>query len=268
MFVTMQNSLLQNQYVRGLIVLALIGLVGALGAYTYFTFKQAKGAYTGAVTITATGEGEVFAKPDIGSFTFMVQTEGVDATEAQNKNAAAMEQITKYLTGAGVAEADIKTDGYQLSPKYRYENTPCVFNSYCPPSEPIQDGFEVFQNVTVKVRDLATAGNLISGVGDQGATNISSLQFTIDDESALKDDARLKAIEDARTKGEAIAASLGMKIVKVVGFYEEGDGGMPMPYAKVEMMGAMDSAAPARDAVLPTGENTITSRVSVTYELK
>lgn len=263
----MQNSLLQNNVVRGLIVLALVGLVCALGAYTYFTLKQAKGAYDGAVTITATGEGEVFAKPDIGSFTFTVQTDGTDATEAQNKNVEAMGKITKYLTEAGVAEADIKTDNYQLNPKYRYDNKPCVMGSYCPPGEPIPDGFEVFQGVTVKVRDLTKAGNLIGGVGEQGATNISSLQFTIDDESSLQAEARLKAIEDAKKQGEAIAASLGMRVVKVVGFYEDGLG-VPMPYAKMETMDSYAAGAPVRDAVLPVGENTVISRVSVTYELR
>ncbi len=262
----MQNSFMQNQYVRGLVVLGLVGIVTALGAYTYLTMKQAKGTYTGTTSISVTGEGEVLAKPDIGAFTFTVQTEGADATAAQNQNADVMEAIVGYLTEAGVAEADIKTEYYNLNPKYRYEDRPCAFGSYCPPSEPIQDGFEVMQNVMVKVRALDTAGALIGGVGERGATNISSLSFTIDDESSLKDEARTKAIEDAKAKAQVIADSLGMKLGKLVGFYENGDEGFY--YGKGGDM--MESAAPmaARDAVLPMGENTIMSNVTLSYELE
>lgn len=263
----MENSLLQNKNIRTLVVIALIGLVGALGSYTYLTLKQAKGTYTGVTTISVTGEGEIFAKPDIGSFSFTVQATGTDATAAQNKNTEAMDAIVSYLKEAGVAENDIKTDYYNLNPKFRYEQRPCMMGGYCPPSDPIPDGFDVMQNVTVKVRALDTAGKLIAGVGEKGATNISSLQFTIDDESVLKDQARTEAIDNAKEKAQALADSLGMKLGKIVGFYE--NEGMPMPmYAGGAMMERAASAPmKAMDAVVPTGENTIKSNVSISYEL-
>ncbi len=258
---------MQNKYVRGLLVLALVGVVAALAAYTYLTLKMAEGTYTGETSISVTGEGEVLAKPDIGAFTFTVQTEGADATAAQNQNSEVMAAIMGYLTEAGVAEADIKTEYYNLNPKYRYEDKPCAFGSYCPPSEPIQDGFEVMQNVQVKVRALDTAGGLIGGVGERGATNISSLSFTIDDESELKDEARTLAIEDAKAKAQVIADSLGKELGKLVGFYENGDDAYY--YGKGgDMMEARAVGAPAMDAVLPAGENTIMSNVTLSYELK
>jgi len=263
----MQNSIFQNQYVRGLIILALLGVVGALTSYTYFTLKQAGGVYSGKTTISVSGKGEVLAKPDISSFTFTVQTNGADAITAQNENAEVMEAIVSYLKEKGVAETDIKNENYSLNPKYRYEERPCAFSSYCPPTDPIQDGFEVYQNVLVKVRAIDTAGELIGGVGEKGAMNISSLQFTIDDESSLQDEARAAAITDAREKAEGIADSLGMKLGKMVGFYEEGNA--PMYYGgdtSMESAVAMDSKV--INAVLPTGENKIMSTVSLTFELE
>lgn len=262
----MEQSFFQNKNVRMLGTLVLIGAVAALGAYTYLTLKQAKGTYTGATTINVSGEGEVLAKPDIGAFTFTVQTEGADAVAAQNQNATVMDAVVAYLKEQGVAETDIKTENYTLNPKYRYEERVCAFGGYCPPSEPIPDGFEVYQNVKVKVRDLAKAGTLIGGVGEKGATNISSLEFTIDDETALRDEARADAIADAKAKAEVIAENLGMELGKLVGFYEN----EAMPYYGGyggDMM-AREMAAPAMDAVLPMGENTITANVTLTYELK
>jgi uncharacterized protein YggE len=263
----MQNSLFQNQYVRGLVVLALIGVVSALTAYTYFTLKQAGGIYSGNTTISVSGEGEVVAKPDIGTFTFTVQSEGVDAKVAQAANAAVMGPVMAYLKEKGVEEKDIKTDAISLNPKYRYEERPCLYNSYCPQGDPIEDGFEVYQNVTVTVRNIDASGEVIGGLGELGISNLSGLQFMIDDTSIFKDEARTAAIEDAKQKAQGIADSLDMKLGKMVGFYEEGN--EPMYYGgdmRMESAEAMDGKA--MNAVLPTGENKVMSTVSLTFELE
>jgi uncharacterized protein YggE len=120
----------------------------------------------------------------------------------------------------------------------------------------------------VKVRELDRAGEFISGVGERGATKISNLQFTIDDEEALQAEARSLAITDARDKADALAADLGLRVYKVVGFYEQ-EGGY-YPYMERSMM-AMDSAeglGGGMAPVLPAGENEVVSNVNITYELR
>jgi uncharacterized protein YggE len=254
-----------KEYVHVLLTIILIGVIIALAAYSYYTLKQSEGVYTGAAVITVQGEGEVFAVPDLGQFSFSVMTEGATATEAQNKSAESMNAVITYLKDAGVAENDIKTENYYLNPKYRYETAVCTFN-YCPPSNPVIDGYEVSQMVVVKVRDLAKSGELISGVGENGATNISGLSFTIDDESVIKAQAREKAIADAKVKAEKLAKDLGVRIVRMTGYWEEQGGYYPM-YERAyggDMMNASAMVAPD----MPIGENTIKSSVSITYEVK
>jgi len=255
-------------YVRLLVVLALAGLVASFGAYTYQTMKTAKYQYMGPTTINVRGEGEVFAKPDIGSFSFSVRAEGEDAAVAQTKSAEAINAILAYLKEAGVEEKDVKTTNYNLYPTYNYgESRVCPWGQYCPPVDPVIDGYEVSQTVTVKVRDLDKSGDLISGVSGKGATDISGLSFTIDDESSLKAEARELAIAEAKEKAKQLADDLGVRIVRMVGFYEEE--GYPMPYyggyGGMEMSMSKDAmVAPS----MPTGENTITSTVNITYEIK
>src|SRR5690606_4534245 len=106
----------------------------------------------GLTTISVRGEGEVMARPDIGTFSFSVMAEGADATAAQNDSATKINAITDHLKGAGIEERDIKTSSYNLNPKYRYETRPCPVNTYCPPGNPVIDGYEVSQTITVKVR--------------------------------------------------------------------------------------------------------------------
>lgn len=259
------KSFFGKEYVQVLLTIILIGIVVALAAYTYYTLRQSEGVYTGAAVITVQGEGEVMARPDIGEFSFSVMAEGADAAEAQTKSAESINAVLAYLGEAGVEEKDIKTENYYLNPKYRYEETFC-YQSYCPPGEQIIDGYEVSQSVTVKVRDLDKSGELISGVGEQGATNISSLQFTIDDESAIKAEAREKAIADAQEKAQKLAESLDVRIIRMTGFWED-QGSYPMydrAYGGADM--AMESASVAPQ--MPTGENSVMSTVSITYEVK
>ncbi len=260
------KSFFEKGYVQALLTLILVGAVLSLGAYAHLTLKEARGVYLGDASISVSGTGEVLAKPDVGNFSFAVKAEEETASEAQEKSAEAINGILGFLKESGVEEKDIKTQYYNLNPNYRYEERVCAFNTYCPPGERVIDGYVVSQNVSIKVHDLESAGDLISGVGERGATNISSLNFTIDDETVLQAEARAKAIAEAKEKAGQLAEDLGMKIVRIISFSEGGAGN----YYKYESRAmAMDGAV--EDSIspqLPVGENTITSNVNITFELR
>lgn len=257
---------------QGLYMRRIIGTVGimaivALGAYTYGTIKQAKYMYNGPTTISVQGMGEVFATPDIASFSFTVQAQEADATSAQNKASESMDAILAYLNEMGVEEKDVKTSYYNLNPRYEYDEVVCT-QWGCPPrGEPRIIGYQVSQNVTVKVRDTEKAGEIVSGVGDKGAQNVSGLSFTIDDEEVLKSEAREKAIADAKEKAQVLADNLGVKIVRMNGYWED-EGGYPKYYGMGGDMAMSESAVAPRAAELPMGENIIRSTVSISYEIR
>jgi uncharacterized protein YggE len=247
--------------------IALVGAIAALGSYAYYTLKQSEGVYTGATTINVQGEGEVQVKPDLGMFSFSVMAEGKEATEAQTKSAEKINAIIAAMKEGGVEEKDIKTQNYNLAPKYKYTDVACAWGQYCPPSNPVIDGYEVSQMVEIKVRDLAKAGDLISKAGEKGATNMSNLQFTVDDEKVAKAEARAKAIADAKQKAEALAKDLDVKLVRMTSFYEEQNGGYPMYGYGGDMMAkaeSFDAIAPQ----MPLGENEIKVIVNLSYEVK
>ncbi len=263
----MNGTFFSSTYNRVLGTLALVGLVAALGAYAYYTLKQAEYLYMGPTTISVVGEGEVLKVPDIGQFTFTVTASAPDATAAQNDAAKRNNDIIAYLKEQGLEDRYIKTEQYSLNPKYRWEERPCVFGQICPLGEQVEDGFEVSQTVSVKVKDLAKAGDLITGVGERGATNLSGLNFTIEDEESLKAQARALAIENAKEQSEELAKQLGVRLVRMTGYYEES--GSPMPYASARPV-AMDAMAAKAEVapVLPTGEQSTISRVSLTFQVE
>lgn len=259
----------QEAYVRKIYAFVGVAAILALLTYAYVGLKGASYMYSGPTSITVEGLGEVFATPDIATFSFRVEAKENDAVSAQNKVAETMEGIEAYLAEAGVEDRDIKTTYFNLTPRYEYPNTVCNEWGYCPErGEPKLIGYEVNQSVSVKVRDIDTAGEIISNIGEKGAMNVSGLSFTIDDEEVLKADARKKAIEDARTKAEELAQNLGARIVRMNGYWEENS--YPMAYGKGGAMMDMaieESAAP-RAASLPVGENTITVSVNISYEIR
>ena len=249
-------------------IAALVGIAAtcALLAYTYLALVDARNTTESPVTISVTGEGEVFAKADIATFSFSVLAQDVTAGGAQQKSAESINKILVFLKEKGVEEKDVKTTGYYLNPRYEYPRSVCT-NGYCPPvGEAKIVGYEVSQTIEVRVRNIDDVGMLISGAGDLGATNMSGPSFTIDDDTALKEEAREKAIIDARERGEKLAQDLGVRIVRMTGYSES----EVVPYGRaggVAMMATEDSAAKIAPEI-PAGENTIATRVYISYEVR
>lgn len=249
-----------------LLIVAILTLI----SYAVVNFDQASISEPYRGSITVTGTGEVMAIPDLGQFSFTVAASGTTAQAAQAVSTETMNTLTAYLKEQGVEEKDIKTQDYNLFPKYTYVEKPCEMNTFemfCPSGESVPDGFDVSQTVTVKVRDTSKSGALLAGVGEKGATNISGLSFVVDDLEPLKAEARTKAIADAKAKAEKLASDLGVSIVRMQGFYENEGGMYPEPYyARSEMaMDTMESAGPAN---VPMGESTTKITVNLTYEIE
>jgi hypothetical protein len=262
----MESGLFNNKCGRFLGSLTLVAAIFALGSYALLNIQKSDFINPIPATISVTGSGEVLAVPDIGQFSFSVEAEGENASQAQEASGTKVNDIIAYLTSNGIEEKDIKTQNYNLYPKWRYEERICPVGSFCP-GERVQDGFAVSQSVMVKVRDTQKAGEIISGVGDLGATNISNLAFTIDDTEILKAEARTLAIEDAKEKAQTLADDLGVELVQLSSYYEEDN--RYEPYYDNRMMAMEESmGGEFGGPELPMGENSTTVRVNVTYQVK
>lgn len=262
-----------KQYFEDRKGLTLAGSV-ALGALTLFLivglFHGGKGYDRNPNeqhTITVSGVGEVSAVPDVATFSFSIMESGKSVAEAQLKADPKIKEAIKYLKDNGVNEKEIRTDGYNVNPKYEYKQAVCTPYS-CGPSSSTIVGYEVNQTITVKVKDVAKAGTLLGGVGSAGASNISGLSFTIDNEDGLKSQAREKAIEKARDQAKELAKQLGVRLGKVASFAEQSGGYYPMYYSKDAMTSERAQAAPVANPEIPTGQNKITSNVTITYQIR
>jgi hypothetical protein len=123
-------------------------------------------------------------------------------------------------------------------------------------------------NIVITVRDVHRVGDLITLGLDAGATNISGINFTIDDTSALEAEARSIAIADARNRAEKLAEGLGMTLGSPISV-GEGTAGAPGPIYGYGLKGDLGGGGVGGGApsVISPGQTTIGMQVTVIYEL-
>lgn len=214
-------------------------------------------------TISVDGEGEVSAIPDIATLSMTLSKEAATSKEAQTLLNESVTKVVSYLKEKSIEDKDVKSEYGGLTPKYSYEK---CYTYNCPVNSKIT-GYTATQTITVKVREVDNANDIRTGLAELGVTDISGPTFSIDEEEVFQDEARAKAIADAKIKAEVLAKNLGVKLGKIVSYSEGGDFYRPM-YEK-SMMDAGSAAMLSSTApVLPKGENKITSNVTVIYEIR
>lgn len=204
-------------------------------------------------TISVTGYAEIYAKPDVAQITLTVLSENKDLGIASNQNSEKMNAVISFLEESGIGGRDMKTSSYNIYPRYEYKND--YQNRYLA-------SYEVRQSLTIKIRDLDIVGDVISGATSRGANDISNLEFIIDNNELLKEQARQKAIENAKIKAQELGKDLGVSITEIIGFYESTN--TPVFAQGNSKMYSDSVAAPS----IQTGENSITSNVTIVYKIK
>lgn len=223
--------------------------LAALAAASTSAFAQQ--VQTPPPTISVTGEATVSVAPDLAQIDGGVTTEAKTAREASEANNKAMNAVLAALKGAGIAAADIQTSRLSLQP----QNAPPRPGARSPIV-----GYQASNRVTVRIRDVTKVANTIDALVTAGANDIGGIVFMVSKQSQLLDEARGKAIDDARRKAEVYAKAAHVRIGAPVSITEEGPGG-PVP------MRATFKADAAGAPVAP-GEETLRISVQVSYELK
>jgi uncharacterized protein YggE len=206
------------------------------------------------------GRGEVTASPDTALVTSGVTSQGATAREALDANTRDMAALIETLKAAGIEARDIQTSGFSVSPNYVYTDARDQ-NGYTLP--PKINGYIVSNMVTVRVRDLAILGRVLDQAVTVGANTINGVSFSVAEPSALYDQARKLAVEDAREKAELYAAAAGVELGHIVVINETPSYSPPQPY----MMRAEAADMSAASVPVETGELSFAIDVSVSWYL-
>jgi len=203
-----------------------------------------------------TVEASVESAPDMATINTGVQTRSMSAKDAMAQNATAMDKVIAALLKGGVARQDIQTSGINLSPQYDYSNR-------TDGQPPRFVGYEASNQLTVKVRKLDKAGELVDALVAAGATNINGPSFGIAEPDKLLDQARVKALKTAQDRANLYAQATGFKSARLIGVSEGGGYSPPMPV----MMAARAEMAAAPQTKIEPGQISTSISLSVQFML-
>lgn len=209
--------------------------------------------------VSVSGRGSVTYQPDEANITMGVQIDKVaKADQALTQLNEKINSVIKAIEQVGVPKENIKTQNYSLTPQYDW-----IENVQTP------GGFTASQLLVVKVVNLSENNDLVSQVIDAaskaGVNQIQGVSFDTSKLEDLKQQARLDAIADAKIKADSIADSLGVRLGKVIGWWEN-----PVSVPGVPYYGEMGAGYGGGGGapVVPGGSQEIILEVSINYEVK
>jgi uncharacterized protein YggE len=201
------------------------------------------------------GVGETTIIPDTAMISFGVSKTSPTVQEAKNQVNEITNKITQDLKNLGVEVKDIKTTDYSVNPQYDYKSNNQTIT-----------GYTVNTTIQVKLQPIDKANQAIDIVTKDGANQAGGVQFTIDDtkQKELMQEARQKAIKDAKEKAQSLADAAGIHLGRIVDIQENAQN-YPHLYYTRELMTADKTTGQAPTQLNP-GENKISTTISLSYE--
>jgi uncharacterized protein YggE len=246
-----KNKILLVVVAAAAIILASVFVPGILAGKD--TYAASEGNTENRRTMYVSGSAKVTAVPDIAYATMGVVIENADAKVAQNENAKLMDKVVKAILAAGVAEDDIKTQGYSISPKYDYNRDT---------GESKIIGYSVRNSVEVTIRNVEKTGAIIDAATEAGANLSGGIRFGLSDSEKYYKEALAKAVIVAKERAETIADALGVKLKLP---YEITETGSSYPVYVSRDYAKLDEASALTTPIEP-GTLDINASVSIKYE--
>jgi uncharacterized protein YggE len=202
--------------------------------------------------ISVTGIGEVDVTPDLAILNLGVLVQMDSLSQAQQQAASSMNAIMNVLTGFSIADKDIHTAGYSIEPVWVWKDGEYIFS-----------GYKVVNNISVKLRDMDKAGEVIDAAVEAGGEYVvvSGINFTVDDPKSYYTEARTEAMANAKEKANQLAKSAGVKVGVPISIAESNY------YESRESSAFFVGASDGNTTSISPGELTITVTVNVVYTI-
>ncbi|MDM5156274.1 SIMPL domain-containing protein [Bacillus sp. DX1.1] len=152
-------------------------------------------------TITVQGEGIVKVKPNVVVLTIGVRSDNKNVKQAQEENAIRSQQLLAALKQLGIADKDIETISYTITPQYEYIN-----------EKQLLQGYRVEHLYEITVLNVQKAGEVYDIAVTNGANVAKGLRFRVSHPNAYYQQALLQAVQHAQEKARAIASTYNLNI--------------------------------------------------------
>ncbi len=240
-------------------------VIWVLGALSHPADLLANGGVESAVaTLSVSAMGTINLQPDMAQVSLAVETAGNTFKQVQQENRQAMQQVINALVKLGIAEQQMQTASFQVTPEYA-PRPPRGSSSSNPPPNII--GYTASNMVRVEVRDLDIVGTVVDHALSAGANRFSGIQWMLRNRHPIYVKALTMASRRALEKAKALAHALGVTLVRLQSV-QEGQGAV-QPRRKPYAMSRMALAESSSDSVpLAPGEIQVHATVSLMYDIE
>lgn len=153
--------------------------------------------------VVTSGDAIVSKTPDIAFVSAGVESTQPTATAAQRDLADKAAKLIARVKALGVADKDLSTSGYSVSPNY--------VEPY-----PTLNGYRASEQLQLKWHDVNTVGKVLDAVVQEGGATQVGVGFGLADPKVAQAEARSLAIADARSRGQAMATAAGVRLGSVL----------------------------------------------------
>lgn len=205
--------------------------------------------------LSVQGEGYVEATPDVVIVDVTVSHTGKTLAEAKQHVDSIGNAVIRAADLHGIKSDDLQASKIQAAPEYDWNNGQRVLR-----------GQQVSRQFQLTLREVDRYGALIQALADAEVTQINQTRMEFSKQEQLDNAALRKAIANARTKAQEMAAAFDTRIKGVLNVSESGGGG-PRPYEMRADFAKAQMASGEGGAALQIGKQRIIKSVSAVFEL-
>lgn len=209
--------------------------------------------------ISLTGTGSVSIAPDMAIVSFGVVKEAKTARAALDENNKAMASILKAMEENGIEKKDLQTSGFNIQPKYFYPKR----KSNGEQPAPEITGYTVSNNLTIRIREIEKAGEILDLSVTLGINSGGNIQFTNSDTTAVLKEARIKAVKDALEKAQTLAQAAGVELGDILSISENSSRPRPIAIAQARSLSVQEDAS----VPIASGENSYRVTVQMSWKI-
>ncbi|HTR62598.1 MAG TPA: SIMPL domain-containing protein [Candidatus Binataceae bacterium] len=208
-------------------------------------------------TIVVSGNGDASARPDLANLSFAIEVHAKTATEAASRNAAAAQKVTDALKARLGDKGKVSTGGYSLTPDYQQHQNGGM-------NMAVIVGYNAQNTISVETSAMDLLGELIDAGIAAGANRVNALDFTLKNDTRARAEALANASRDAQQQAQALAASLNVRLGRIMTASTEGQ---PRPIP-VERGVYAQAAVQSFKTPVEAGDITVSATVYLTYEIE
>ncbi len=204
-------------------------------------------------TFNVSGEGKVSVVPDLAVVNVGVRAQGTTVKTAQDQMNAAINKVADAIKRLGIDPKDIQTTNYSINPDYDYSIQPQKIRGYTASS-----------TIQIKIRDTEKVNAVLDASTANGANEVYGISFDVSDKTKAENEAREKAVADAKKKAEAASKIAGFKLGRLVNYSENFNGfPIPIPLRSTAISEDIEPPKPQVEA----GSTEVTVNVTLSYEV-